>query len=65
MSFRRWQFHTEIPSAPGKWEVYYPTVNGERRKRFDTEREADLFAKAMGGTVHPVQAHKFVLRPCR
>lgn len=65
MSFRRWQFHAEIPSAPGKWEVYYPTTNGERLKRFSTEEQAERFAKAMGGTVREVQKQTFVLKPCR
>lgn len=65
MNFRRWQFHTEIPSAPGKWEVYYPTTDGERRKRFSTEEQAERFAAQMGGTVHEVQKQPFALRKCR
>lgn len=66
MSFRRWQFRAEVPSAPGKWEVYYPTTNGERRQRFTTEVQAYAFAKQMGGRVVPVTPRGgFVLKPCR
>lgn len=68
MNFRRWQMHAEIPSAPGNWEVYYPTQAGERRKRFGTEEQAQRFAEKMGGkvvAVAPKSRAGFMLRPCR
>lgn len=63
--FYRWQMHAEVPSAPGKWEVYYRDHQGiERRKRFGTEAEAAKYSASMGGRVVPVHPRgKFNLRP--
>lgn len=64
MSFYRYPFRTEIDAGKGAFEVTYRDANDiGRRKRFNTEEQAQKYADVTGGKVAPVVKGRFKLAP--